>query len=118
MNTSRSRSFRPVAGLGQVPLVLGPSSWMGPAVPLVPVAPPRGPMIVHDPLGVPPYYGEWGVVANGVTIESGRVGPYTTIEEAFEAATETAAAAGVTSMPFDGYAQVTDSRGMPVGPVT
>jgi hypothetical protein len=50
--------------------------------------------------------------------ESGRVGPYDTVEEAFNAAVAAAVDAGATALPTDGFAQVVDSRGRAVGPVT
>jgi hypothetical protein len=91
--------------LGQVPLVLGPSSW-GAGVPLVGLA-------------IPPYYGEWGVVSpDGVILNSGRVGPYSTVNEAFAAAAAAAVKHGATALPTDGFAQVKDSQGNLVGPVT
>lgn len=94
--------------LGQVPLVLGPSSWGAGGIPVGPA-----------PTPVPPYYGEWGVhVGGGMIGKSGRVGPYDTIEKAFDAATEAAVEAGATALPMDGFAQVKDSRGQAVGPVT
>jgi hypothetical protein len=78
---------------------------------------PTGPAV--SPNGVPPYYGEWGVhVGGGVIGKSGSVGPYDTIEEAFNAAAKAAVAAGATALPTDGFAQVKDSRGQAVGPVT
>lgn len=96
--------------LGQVPLVLGPSSWgAGMAIP------PR----VLMPTPVPPFYGEWGThVGDGVIGESGSVGPFATIDEAFRAAAQAAVAHGATALPTDGFAQVKDSVGQPVGPVT
>lgn len=98
--------------LGQVPLVLGPSSWGAGMIP-------TGPAVAANPNGVPPYYGEWGVhVGGGVIGKSGKVGPYNTIEEAFNAAAKAAVAAGATALPTDGFAQVKDSRGQAVGPVT
>jgi hypothetical protein len=98
--------------LGQVPLVLGPSSW---GAGMIPTAPP----IFVSPTPVRPYYGEWGVhVGGGVIGKSGSVGPYDTIEEAFNAAAKAAVAAGATALPTDGFAQVKDSRGQAVGPVT
>lgn len=89
------------AFLGQIPLVLGPSSWGAGMVPMA-----TGP--------VPPFYGEWGVVGG----ESGRVGPFNTSEEAFTAAARAAVDAGATELPTDGFAQVVDSRGQSAGPVT
>jgi hypothetical protein len=99
--------------LGQVPLVLGPSSWGSGMIP-------TGPAIPAVPTPVPPYYGEWGVVdeATGNIAASGRVGPYNTIDEAFNAAAEAAHAAGAEKLPTNGFAQVRDSRGQAVGPVT
>lgn len=97
--------------LGQSPLILGPSSWgagmLNNAIPLGPPQP------------VPPFYGEWGVVGEGGTIgKSGRVGPFDTIDEAFNAAAQAAIDNGATELPTDGFAQVKDSRGQSVGPVT
>ncbi len=89
--------------LGQVPLILGPSSWGAVGIP-----------IVVAPQETPPYYGEWGVVGSG----HGRVGPFATAAEAFDAAVEAATSHGATALPGDGFAQVKDSRGVSVGPVT
>jgi hypothetical protein len=101
------------AWLGQVPLILGPSSWGA------------GELLVRAsqyPLaGIPPYWGEWGVVdvgSGGYMKDTGRVGPFATIDEAFHAAAEAAVAHGATGLPTDGWAQVKDSRGHGVGPVT
>lgn len=100
--------------LGQVPLVLGPSSWgAGGGIPI------GQPITALPSNETPPYYGEWGVVGQGgKIIESGSVGPYSTSQEAFEAAAAQAIAAGATELPTDGFAQVKDSRGQSVGPVT
>lgn len=97
--------------LRQVPLVLGPSSWGG--MPL------KGAPFGYE--GVPPYFGQWGVVdkgSGGYMKSSGQVGPYPTIDEAFKAAGEAAHEHGAELLPTDGFAQVVDSRGQPVGPVT
>lgn len=59
------------------------------------------------------YWGEWGVLDVG----GGRVGPFDTIEEAFEAAVDAAVAHGAKEMPLDGFAQVADEQGEPVGPI-
>lgn len=100
--------FQRGAWLGQVPLILGPSSWAA-------IKPP----LTYDAVGVPPYWGEWGIPdPDGRIIDSGRVGPFSTIEEAFREAAKAAAAAGARRMPLDGYAQVKDSRGVGVGPIT
>lgn len=98
------------AWLGQVPLILGPSSWGAGGIPLV---------VASE--GIPPYWGEWGVVdvgSGGYMKDTGRVGPFATIEEAFSAAAQAAVDHGATGLPTDGWAQVKDSRGQPVGPVT
>ena len=96
--------FQRGAWLGQIPLVLGPSSWgagmLPTAVPIVPTE-------------VPPYYGEWAVAG-----ASGRLGPFNTKAEAFEAAARAATDAGATALPGDGSASVIDSRGQLVGPIT
>lgn len=98
--------------LGQVPLVLGPSSW---GAGMVNYGPP--PILVPTP--VPPFYGEWGVVAgDGVIAKGGRVGPFNTIDEAFAAAAQAAVDNGATALPTDGFAQVKDSKGQSVGPIT
>lgn len=98
--------FQKGAWLGQIPLVLGPSSWgagmLPNAVPLAPLAP------------VPPFYGEWGVFGKG----HGKVGPFNDQMEAFKAAAKAAADAGANELPTDGFAQVLDSTGRMVGPVT
>lgn len=84
--------------------MLGPSSW-GSAIPMT--APAQ-----------PPFYGQWGIPdKEGAIVDGGRVGPFDTIEEAFQAAAKAAADAGATKMPLDGYAQVVDAAGRPVGPV-
>jgi hypothetical protein len=102
--------FKKGAWLGQVPLVVGPSSWGYGMV--FPAAPPA-----HTP--VPPYFGEWGVVGEGgAIIDSGEVGPFDTIDEAFSAAADAAIEHGATELPTNGFAQVKDSRGVGVGPVT
>lgn len=96
--------------LGQVPLILGPSSWGAGGIP-----------IVVSTEGIPPYWGEWGVLekeSGGSMKDSGSVGPFTTIAEAFRAAAQAAGDHGATGLPSDGFAQVKDSRGRPVGPVT
>lgn len=102
--------------LGQIPLVLGPSSW---GAGMIPTSARLGPPLPPSPDGVPPYYGEWGVHEGGGVIgASGRVGPFDTIDEAFEAASQAAHDAGAEFLPTNGFAQVVDSRGQPVGPVT
>jgi hypothetical protein len=71
--------------------------------------------------GTPPYYGEWGVVdkgSGGYMKDCGKVGPFDTIEEAFSAAAEAAHEHGADLLPTDGWAQVKDSRGKGVGPIT
>lgn len=96
--------------LGQVPLVLGPSSW---------AAGMARPPALTTPEGTPPYYGDWGIPdAEGFIVDGGRVGPFDTIEEAFSAAVEAAGEAGAKALPLDGFAQVVDSRGRSVGPIT
>jgi len=97
--------FNRRAFLGQVPLVLGPSSWGQGMVAPGPVPTPA----------VQTYYGEWGVVdESGQIIDSGRVGPFYTIDEAFHAAEVEALDHGAEKLPADGFAQVKDSRGRTV----
>lgn len=73
----------------------------------------------QEPEATPPYWGEWGIhVGNGVIGDCGKVGPFDTIDEAFSAAADAAVAHGATALPADGFAQVKDSQGRPVGPVT
>jgi hypothetical protein len=97
--------------LGQVPLILGPSSWGASMVPLIP--------IVDDLQGIPPYWGEWGVHEGGGVIgDCGKVGPFDTREEAFRAAAEEAHRHGAELLPMNGFAQVVDSQGRAVGPIT
>lgn len=105
--------FRRRAFLGQVPIVLGPSSW-GQGM----VAP--GQIPPNPAEGIPPYYGEWGVIdeKSGALIDSGRVGPFSTTDEAFGAAAHAASEHGATALPMDGFAQVKDSTGKSVGPIT
>lgn len=86
--------------LGQVALVLGPSSWGAGGIPV------PGP----SPTGVPPYYVQWGVMGGG----SGQIGPFDTIDEAFDAAAAELAR-HTSTFPIDGWAQVVDSRGGLVG---
>lgn len=97
--------------LGQVPLVLGPSSWGAGMV--------AQPPVVIQPMEVPPYFGQWGVVdeETGKYVASGQVGPFATSDEAFKKAGAEAAAHGARRMPLDGFAQVVDSRGQSVGPI-
>lgn len=110
--------------LGQVPLVLGPSSW-GAGAGVSQASPQaveweegRG-YVPYDPIGTPPYWGEWGVVGEGGVIkDSGKVGPFDTIDEAFSAAADAAVEHGATALPGDGWAQVKDSRGKSKGPIT
>ena len=104
--------FKEGAWLGQVPLALGPSSWgYGMTLP----APPR----IQPSIPVPPYYGEWGVVGeDGVIVDSGGVGPFDTTDEAFSAAADAAIEHGATEFPTNSFAQVKDSRGEGVGPIT
>lgn len=98
------------AFLGQIPLILGPSSW---GAGMLPSAVPL------QPIETPPYYGQWGVhVGGGVIGASGTVGPFATSAEAFAAAAKAAVDAGATELPTDGFAQVVDSKGRPAGPVT
>lgn len=106
--------FREGPWLGQVPLVLGPSSWgYGMNLPSPSVLQP------YDNVGIPPYWGEWGVVGDGgVIVDSGSVGPFDTIDEAFSAAADAAIEHGATELPTDGFAQVKDSMGRGVGPIT
>lgn len=95
--------------LGQSPLVLGPSSWGAGMIPV------GGGGI---PPGRPPFWGEWGVVdEEGRSVDGGRVGPFNTSQEAFDAAGKEASDHGVKRMPLDGFAQVRDSNGNPVGPI-
>jgi hypothetical protein len=109
--------------LGQVPLILGPSSWGAGAMP---PSPPRAVeweegrgYVPYDPVGTPPYFGEWGVVGDGGRVkECGKVGPFDTIDEAFGAAADAAVEHGATALPGDGWAQVKDSRGKGKGPIT
>lgn len=98
------------AFLGQVPLVLGPSSWgYGMNLPAPTVLP------AYNPAGTPPYFGEWGVVGEGgEIIDSGSVGPFDTIDEAFSAAADAAHAAGAELLPRDGFAEVKNSTGRTV----
>jgi hypothetical protein len=70
--------------------------------------------------GVPPYWGEWGVVehgSGGYMKDAGKVGPFSTIEQAMSAAAQAAVDHGAELMPRDGFAQVKDSRGEGVGPI-
>lgn len=92
-------------GLGQTPLILGPSSWgAAGAAPLL-----QAP--------IPPFVGQWGVVNHsGQVIDSGQVGPFDSADEAFAAAAEAAVAHGATALPTDGFAQVIDAAARPVGP--
>jgi hypothetical protein len=99
--------------LGQVPLVLGPSSWGAGMVPLAPSSPFAGAYAPYDPVGTPPYWGEWGSPG-----DCGRVGPFDTIDEAFRAAAAAAGEHGATALPGDGWAQVKDAHGKGVGPIT
>jgi hypothetical protein len=69
--------------------------------------------------GTPPYWGEWGVVGTGGSIrDSGSVGPFRDIRTAFNAAAKAAGDHGATALPQDGFAQVRDSKGQSVGPIT
>lgn len=69
--------------------------------------------------GTPPYFGEWGIhVGGGLIGDSGRVGPFNTINEAFNAAVAAGVARAPTALPENRFAQVRDSQGRPVGPVT
>jgi len=91
--------------LGQIPLVLGPSSW--------------GAGMVANPAAIPatpvaPFFGEWAAFGKG----HGRVGPFDSQMDAFNAAVAAAASAGAKALPTDGFAQVIDSMGRMVGPVT
>lgn len=75
--------------------------------------------VAYDPVGTPPYWGEWGVVGKGGEIlDCGKVGPFDTIDEAFSAAAEAASEHGATALPGDGWAQVKDSKGKSKGPIT
>ena len=93
--------------LGQVALILGPSSWGAGMRP-----------VYRAPVEEPPYFGEWGTVDEDMKpVESGRVGPFDTSDEAFTAASKAASEHGAKRMPLDGFAQVVDSTGRAVGPV-
>ncbi len=61
------------------------------------------------------YYGEWGL-ADGSA--GGKMGPFSSVDEAFNAAVKAARDAGAKALPKDGFAQVVDSTGKAVGPVT
>lgn len=75
--------------------------------------------VPYDPIGTPPYWGEWGVVGEGGEIlDCGKVGPFDTKDEAFSAAADAAGEHGATALPGDGWAQVKDSTGKGVGPIT
>jgi hypothetical protein len=63
----------------------------------------------------PPYYGQWGLADGSV---GNQVGPFDTQEEAFNAAVKEVMKAGAKRLPDDGFAQVVDSKGQAVGPVT
>ena len=60
------------------------------------------------------YWGEWGVV----DVDCGRVGPYETVEEALAAAIDEAVRHGAKEIPLDGFAQVANDQGEPVGAIT
>lgn len=93
------------AWLGQIPLVLGPSSWgagMMPSAQAIPATP------------IAPFYGEWAAFGKG----HGRVGPFDSQMDAFNAAVKAASDAGASALPSDGFAQVVDAAGRMVGPVT
>lgn len=99
--------FQRGAWLGQIPLVLGPSSWGAGMVPIRPVFDAE-PSAWGPAEGTPPYYVQWGVY--GVSGKSGTIGPFNTIDEAFNAAAKAA--------PMDGFTQIVDSKGQSVGPTT
>jgi len=78
-----------------------------------------GGYVPYDPVGTPPYWGEWGVVDEvGTILDCGQVGPFATIDEAMSAAAAAAGEHGATALPGDGWAQVKDSQSRGVGPVT
>lgn len=110
--------------LGQIPLILGPSSWGSPMMQPRPVVPEdyenelaggRRRLGNTAQAGTPPFYGQWGL-ADGSS--SGQEGPFNTIDEAFNAAVAAVRKAGAQRLPDDGFAQVVDSKGQSVGPVT
>jgi hypothetical protein len=110
--------------LGQIPLILGPSSWgagMMPTQPARPLLPEdyendlAGRRHLGAQGGLAPYYGQWGL-ADGSS--SGQEGPFDTVEEAFSAAVSAVQKAGAKMLPNDGFAQVVDSKGQAVGPIT
>lgn len=69
--------------------------------------------------GTPPYYGQWAIHVGGSEIwKGGQVGPFDTQDEAFSAAVKAVREAGAKRLPDDGFAQVVDSKGQAVGPVT
>lgn len=87
--------------LGQVPLILGPSS-PGAGIPFVPIA-------------TPPFYGKWTRMNSaGQLIDSGTVGPFNTPTDAYNAAAKAALDHGAIQIGVDGYAQGVDSQGRPV----
>jgi hypothetical protein len=93
------------AWLGQAALIFGPSSWGA------------GMLNNQIPLVVPPFFAEWqAITPDGDVIDSGRVGPFSTVDAAVQAARADAAKAGVLQIGTDGFITVMDSRGSRVGP--
>lgn len=95
--------IRTAAHLGQMPLVLGPSSWGAGIWPFASLLSRRG---------LPPYHGEWRVVdVKGTVVSEDEVGPFSTPEEALKAATEMAAVRGAGDFPANWSVRVKDSWG-------
>jgi len=87
------------AWLGQTPLILGPSSW-------------GAGMVRSVPVRMPPYFGLWtAITPDGDVIDSGRVGPFMTVDQAIRAASAEAHDAAVQKIGMDGHVQVVDGTG-------
>ncbi len=96
------------AWLGMATLVTGHSEFHG-----------TGPIRTYNPFAQAPFFGLWYAFSpDGDMIDSGRVGPFPTVEAAVQAARTEAAGAGVLEIGRDGWIRVVDKTGYSVGPVS
>lgn len=79
----------------------------------------EGPIRTYSPYAVPPFFGQWYAInPDGEVVDRGRVGPFSTVDQAVQAAQVEAALAGVQEIGVDGLIKVLDSTGYSVGPIS
>lgn len=76
------------------------------------------PVRTYNPHAQSPFFGLWyAFTPDGDIIDSGRVGPFPTVEDAVRAARMEAMGAGVLEIGRDGLIRVVDKTGYSVGPI-